>query len=561
MPEPPQLTSVTKEESYSGHEGNPSQCCPHLLSAMAHLTKRLSIADSSTCRWGLPFIMRNYVPDFRWSKKSRDSAQHVSIVLRKPRLGAVSWNSNYGSHGWHRYIGRFPSHVIRALLNYFGADSKSVVCDPFAGSGTTAVECRLLGIPFVGIEICPLSAMMTRTKSAFPNDPRLLFRLSEEFTGFYDAKWKAFVETCDIGGISHQTILEREGNSIHPFANVERWFSREALLGTSIAVEFGMTLEGFAREAVLVALSAKMRSIGNVDVDVVRAEYRKTPRTNVDVGKLVSRQLHKMARDISVSLESHSELAGPESAITVYEGSMLDIDLGEESVSHIITSPPYGIEAVSYLRTHLLSYRSLVAHLDHDPYETRDKTIGSEYLENVADDVGILSQAHSLTCRAFFENNQQNDNGKYHQRRAAMMQFLRRYACRWKQDGTLAKTRRANRLRDRQQALRDRSHSDGDPSLLSYSPRVASSWWMPYVTNSRPTIATRRFPGRKRSSKRSPFSCLGRIGYEAVRRICPYLYASLSQTGRMATCRRGISRWIRPRALSPQCGRPYRCPR
>ena len=109
--------------------------------------------------------------------------------LEKPRAVAVSWNSNYGSHGWHRYVGRFPSHVIRALLNHFGADASSIVCDPFVGSGTTAVECRLLGIPFVGIEICPLSTMLTRTKSAFPNDPNLLFTLTKQFLSFYEDSW------------------------------------------------------------------------------------------------------------------------------------------------------------------------------------------------------------------------------------------------------------------------------------------------------------------------------------------------------------------------------------
>ena len=31
------------------------------------------------------------------------------------------------------------------------------------------------------------------------------------------------------------------------------------------------------------------------------------------------------------------------------------------------------------MRTHLLSYRTLIAELKHDPYDTRDKTIGSEY--------------------------------------------------------------------------------------------------------------------------------------------------------------------------------------
>ena len=348
------------------------------------------------------------------------TSQHL---LEKPRSVALSWNSNYGSHGWHRYVGRFPSHVIRTLLNHFGADSSSVVCDPFAGSGTTAVECRLLGIPFVGIEICSLSAMMTRTKAAFPSDPKSLFALTQKFVPFYDATWETFVGKRDIAKISHREILEREGNSIPHFTNVERWFSREALLGTSIAVEFGMQQEDFAREAVLVALSAKMRSIGNVDVDVVRAEYRKTPRTNVDVAKLVARQLTKMTGDISASLKSHSELIGSESDITVHEGSVLDIDLGKGSVSHIITSPPYGIEAISYLRTHLLSYRSLIAHLGHDPYDTQEKTIGSEYLVEIENDAGGRASGRSQTCRMFFEKHQQDNNPKYGQRRAAMMQF------------------------------------------------------------------------------------------------------------------------------------------
>ena len=348
------------------------------------------------------------------------TSQHL---LEKPRQAAMSWNSNYGSHGWHRYVGRFPSHVIRALLNHFGADSTSVVCDPFAGSGTTAVECRLLGIPFVGIEICPLSAMMTRTKAAFPNDSKSLRILSREFTSFYEATWKAFTGNRDFSEISYRAILEREGNRIPSFANIERWFSKEALLGTSIAVEFGMAQEGFFREAILLALSAKMRSIGNVDVDVVRAEYRKTPRTNVNVAKLVASQLNKMVRDISVSVTSHRELIGSQSDITVHEGSVLDVDLGQGSVSHIITSPPYGIEAISYLRTHLLSYRSLVAHLHHNPYDTREKTIGSEYLEETDNSAGTRSSGCSQTFQDFFERNKQYDNAKFSQRRAAMMQF------------------------------------------------------------------------------------------------------------------------------------------
>lgn len=367
----------------------------------------------------IPTLLRRFSMIEEVQRLSKTS-QHL---LEKPRAAAVTWNSNYGSHGWHRYVGRFPPHVIRALLNHFGADSTSIVCDPFAGSGTTAVECRLLGIPFVGIEICPLSSMITRTKAAFPTNPGLLLTLAQDFTAFYRAEWSNFVGKREITEIPPTEVIMRAGNCIPHFANVEKWFTSEALLGTSIAVEYAMSQEGFNREAILVALSAKMRSIGNVDVDVVRAEYRKAPRTNVDVAKLVTGQMARMAGDIAESIKSHHDTIGSESDIKVHQGSVLDMDLGEGSISHIITSPPYGTEAISYLRTHLLSYRSLVAHLHHDPYDTKEQTIGSEYLLDTDTDAGHQSQGRSQTCQNFFSRTATSSNEKQRQRRAAMMQF------------------------------------------------------------------------------------------------------------------------------------------
>ncbi|MGH6889691.1 MAG: DNA methyltransferase [Rhizomicrobium sp.] len=366
------------------------------------------------------------------------TSQHV---LERPKHTSVSWNSNYGTHGWHRYVGRFPPHVVRALLNHFGANSASVVCDPFVGSGTTAVECRLLGIPFVGIEICPLSCLITRTKSAFPDNPQILSNLAHAFSDFFRDRISKLLKGRAITEIGVDDVLARRGNPIPIFTNVKRWFTPEALLGTSIAVEYGLTLDGFERDAVLLALSSKMRSIGNVDVDVVRAEYSKKPRTNVDVRKLVSEHLSRMADDVALSVRSHAGLIGKPSSIKLIEASVLDANLSPASIDHVITSPPYGVEALSYLRTHLLSYRSLVAFIKHDPYETRDKTIGSEYLPEVTDKSGHHATRVSSKCKLFFDATHGLGDAKYQSRRLGMMQFFddiyevaRRLSC-WVKDG------------------------------------------------------------------------------------------------------------------------------
>lgn len=345
----------------------------------------------------------------------------AQFSLEGPKPTSLSWNSNYGPHGWHRYVGRFPPHVIRAILNRFGAGSNSVVCDPFLGSGTTAVECRLLGIPFVGVEICPLSVLMSRTKAQFPRDPSVIEVTASEFGERYHSEWTSFTRGRDPKTISHDEILNRPENPIPRFANIENWFTSEAFLGVSIAMQIALNMEGYQRQALLLALSSRMRSIGNVNVDVVRAQYRNKPRKGVDVAQLVISLLNRMIRDIKAVEVTHGGMLGSEDEIRIIEGSALEVGLDPHSIDFIITSPPYGVEVISYLRTHLLSYRSLVAELGHDPYDVRDQTIGSEYLEsgwNVS-----IADIPSKSLSTFFKNREEYPK-KLQVRRDAMVKFF-----------------------------------------------------------------------------------------------------------------------------------------
>jgi DNA modification methylase/transcriptional regulator with XRE-family HTH domain len=344
-------------------------------------------------------------------------------LLEAPKETVASWNSNYGSHGWHRYVGRFPPHVVRALLNHFNAGPKSLVCDPFSGSGTTAVECRLLGIPFVGIEICALSYLISKVKAGFDPNPSILTDLAQRYKTFMERELEGFMVSFPTD-FTVPDIIGWSKNPIPHFANCEKWFTPEALLGVSLTMQFANLLAGFEKDALLVALSAKMRSIGNVDVDVVRAEYSRLPRRNVAVDRLVERQLKKMAGDIARITKTHHSLLGEPSSIRLIEDSALDVELEPASVDCIITSPPYGVEAISYLRTHLLSYRSLAKELKHDPYDTREQTIGSEYLEESELPVELEVARSSASFRDFFDKNTACKDKNGVKRRIGMMKFF-----------------------------------------------------------------------------------------------------------------------------------------
>lgn len=350
-------------------------------------------------------------------------SQHI---LEKPKQNSKSWNPNYGSHGWHRYIGRFPSHLVRSLINHFGAKKGDVILDPFAGSGTTLVEARLLGMNAIGIEICPLSALISRTKSKFPTQIKELQELKECLNRFYESRWNEFVGTRELHQISHEEILVRRGNPIQNFANIDKWFIPEALLGVSIVTEFALTLDKYARDFVCCALSSCMRSIGNVDVDVVRAEYRKKPRKNVDVLKLVNRAITRMLADIEAMVSTHHLMLADSDCIDVIENSVLETKLPQGSIDYIITSPPYGVEASSYLRTHLLSYRSLQPILNYDPYTMNNRIIGSEYVSNNGvPNPSSIAASMSETFVKFFDGQLAREtSSKVVSRKVMMMHFF-----------------------------------------------------------------------------------------------------------------------------------------
>jgi len=72
--------------------------------------------------------------------------------------------SLYITHYFHPYKVKFHPKMARALLNYIYPQEKGVVMDNFAGSGTLLVEASFMELDGVGVEINPLSVLMSNVK-------------------------------------------------------------------------------------------------------------------------------------------------------------------------------------------------------------------------------------------------------------------------------------------------------------------------------------------------------------------------------------------------------------
>ena len=83
-------------------------------------------------------------------------------------------------HDWYRFVLSFPPHLVRDYINDFGLGSKSVLLDPFCGTGTTLVESKLNGISSFGVEANPFAHFATSVKIDWDVDPDLLHSRSHE---------------------------------------------------------------------------------------------------------------------------------------------------------------------------------------------------------------------------------------------------------------------------------------------------------------------------------------------------------------------------------------------
>src|SRR4030067_862961 len=90
----------------------------------------------------------------------------------------------YGPHGAHEYRGKFFPQLVRSLLNAAGVRTGDIVFDPMCGSGTMPVEASLLGCRAIGLDLNPLSVLMSRAKCAiFHTSPDVLASEYESMRG------------------------------------------------------------------------------------------------------------------------------------------------------------------------------------------------------------------------------------------------------------------------------------------------------------------------------------------------------------------------------------------
>lgn len=92
-------------------------------------------------------------------------AEMITPNYQGGRFNRTRSVNQYLTHWIYPYQGKFHPQMVRALLNLIGVRPGDRICEPFSGSGTTALEASLLGIHCVGVDLSPLCVLLARVKT------------------------------------------------------------------------------------------------------------------------------------------------------------------------------------------------------------------------------------------------------------------------------------------------------------------------------------------------------------------------------------------------------------
>lgn len=292
----------------------------------------LSLAELELRALGADYEVTNGLREFRIKNKSDELYERLikrvsyfkSVgkyltdyfqIIQKNRTRSVN---QYLTHWIYPYKGKFHPQMIRALLNIIGLKEGNIVFEPFSGSGTTALEAQLLGINFIGIDISPLCVLQGKVKT------RAIYVIDEI------VKLKN-----DLISKMRPSLFNQEHNFYKALEDIDNEDVRD-----------------FYALARLLAVSDESRRGRNFEQSFIR---------NLNLMIQSIRDYKEIAESLQLKL----------GRIDLKIGDSRKIDLSDNSVDGIITSPPYSI-ALDYVENDAHSLKDMGYKLN----EVREDFIG-----------------------------------------------------------------------------------------------------------------------------------------------------------------------------------------
>lgn len=253
--------------------------------------------------------------------------------------------SLYLNHYMHPYKGKFHPKMVRALLNYIYPKNIGTVLDNFAGSGTLLVEANYLGLDSLGVEINPLSALMSNVKCHSVTIPlERLKKAIDEYLKMVENEIIFFVSS-DNGqklltknNLNPEKIREEARIALKEIEKMNGFRNKELVIQKIIIARELLKFfeDEKIREFLLLSLSGAISDIARR----TKNEFEKVLRERMNYLYLKIYLFHKLNEVLKIKIGNAK----------TYVGDTRNMDFIESnSIDGIVNSPPYST-ALDYIK-------------------------------------------------------------------------------------------------------------------------------------------------------------------------------------------------------------------
>lgn len=236
-------------------------------------------------------------------------------------------------HSWYQYTQGYSALLVSGLIKELNLKPGDKVFDPFSGCGTTLLSCLQQGIDSVGTEISPLMSWVTSVKTRVW-DPSILRSSVDKLT-------KPSVLSVAVPTLSTGVFADYLAKAYSPYILAQI----EAISHYIDCLELSDSIKDFLKLGLVSLLEdiSQVRKHGSHYRYLLKDENIGLQKLNINVidpeaniwPKFIDR-LNSMIADIAAS-KFHQPLASS----TILNRDARCTGIAEESVSAVITSPPY----------------------------------------------------------------------------------------------------------------------------------------------------------------------------------------------------------------------------
>lgn len=235
-------------------------------------------------------------------------------------------------HRWFRLTPSYSPELVRFLVKHLECSTRTLICDPFLGKGTTMIELKKLGLPGVGVELNPILKLASEYALTWEVD-------IDEFSKFCTRTEKnigsLITENQDA---SIEDVLERYNLSLPLIHNVFRWWRKPVLKDLLLAkkVVFSVEHEEY-RRLLWMALCSSSLDCANIHRNHPTITFDDDHDREIDVLADFKENVNHILADLR-SLPAKEKwgkakvLLGDSTKIAAVVGRKID---------RVITSPPY----------------------------------------------------------------------------------------------------------------------------------------------------------------------------------------------------------------------------